>query len=221
MIIVDLIILAVLLICIGLGYKRGLTGCLLKIISFVLAIVIACILFKPVANIIINNTQIDDDLEKSIKNIIVKTKEEIENNVETINDNTTMPTVVEKYINETIENTSDDIREKVADATARKVAITIINAGTWIILFIIAKILLVVLKIISNWITKLPIIKQFDKLGGIIYGLAEALIIIYFAMAIISFISPMIPDSAIILSIKKSFLGSFMYNSNLLLKIIF
>ena len=56
MIIVDLIILAVLLICIGLGYKRGLTGCLLKIISFVLAIVIACILFKPVANIIINNT---------------------------------------------------------------------------------------------------------------------------------------------------------------------
>ena len=220
MIIVDLIILAVLLICIGLGYKRGLTGCLLKIISFVLAIVIACILFKPVANIIINNTQIDDDLEKSIKNIIVKpedgneTKEEIENNTETINDNTTMPTVVEKYINETIENTSDDIREKVADATARKVAITIINAGTWIIL-------LVVLKIISNWITKLPIIKQFDKLGGIIYGLAEALIIIYFVMAIISFISPMIPDSTIILSIKKSFLGSFMYNSNLLLKIIF
>ena len=223
MIIVDLIILAVLLICIGLGYKRGLTGCLLKIISFVLAIVIACILFKPVANIIINNTQIDDDLEKSIKNIIVKpedgneTKEEIENNTETINDNTTMPTVVEKYINETIENTSDDIREKVA----RKVAITIINAGTWIILFIIAKILLVVLKIISNWITKLPIIKQFDKLGGIIYGLAEALIIIYFVMAIIFFISPMIPDSTIILSIKKSFLGSFMYNSNLLLKIIF
>ena len=219
MIIVDLIILAVLLICIGLGYKRGLTGCLLKIISFVLAIVIACILFKPVANIIINNTQIDDDLEKSIKNIIVKpedgneTKEEIENNTETINDNTTMPTVVEKYINETMENTSDDIREKVA--------ITIINAGTWIILFIIAKILLVVLKIISNWITKLPIIKQFDKLGGIIYGLAEALIIIYFVMAIISFISPMIPDSTIILSIKKSFLGSFMYNSNLLLKIIF
>lgn len=89
-----------------------------KIISFVLAIVIACILFKPVANIIINNTQIDDDLEKSIKNIIVKpedgneTKEEIENNTETINDNTTMPTVVEKYINETMENTSDDIREK-------------------------------------------------------------------------------------------------------------
>ena len=148
--------------------------------------------------IIINNTQIDDDLEKSIKNIIVKpedgneTKEEIENNTETINDNTTMPTVVEKYINETIENTSDDIREKVADATARKVAITIIRR-----------------------------VADPGDYHRIIYGLAEALIIIYFVMAIISFISPMIPDSTIILSIKKSFLGSFMYNSNLLLKIIF
>lgn len=222
MIIVDLIILVVLLICIGLGYKRGLTGCLLKIISFILAIVIACILFKPVANIIINNTQIDDDLEKSIKSIIVKQEDEtIKNSEDPMDDNTTMPTVVENYINETIENTTDDIREKVADATARKVAITIINAGTWIILFIIAKILLVILKIISNWITKLPVIKQFDKLGGILYGLVEALIIIYFIMAIISFVSPMIPNSAIILSIKKSFIGSFMYNSNLLLKIIF
>ena len=58
-----------------------------------LAIVIACILFKPVANIIINNTQIDDDLEKSIKNIIVKpedgneTKEEIEDIMDKQNKN--------------------------------------------------------------------------------------------------------------------------------------
>ncbi len=30
MLIVDLVIVAIILLCVGLGYKRGLTGCLLK-----------------------------------------------------------------------------------------------------------------------------------------------------------------------------------------------
>ena len=36
MLIVDLVIVAIILLCVGLGYKRGLTGCLLKIISFII-----------------------------------------------------------------------------------------------------------------------------------------------------------------------------------------
>ena len=58
MLIVDLVIVAIILLCVGLGYKRGLTGCLLKIISFILAIIVACILFKPVSILIINNIDI-------------------------------------------------------------------------------------------------------------------------------------------------------------------
>ena len=212
MLIVDLVIVAIILLCVGLGYKRGLTGCLLKIISFILAIIVACILFKPVSILIINNTQIDENLENSIRSVIIKQEEE-KNEVEKTEEDTTMPTVVQEYINETLEDATNDVKNKVATL--------IINAGVWITIFIIAKILLLVIKLITKWITKLPVIKQFDKLGGIIYGLLEALIIIYIILAIISFLSPMLPNSILILSIKKSFIGSFMYNSNLLLKIIF
>ena len=58
-------------------------------------------------------------------------------------------------------------------------------------LFIIARIALIVLKFITALIAKLPVIKQFDKLGGIIYGLLEGLVITYLALALISFITPM------------------------------
>ena len=47
-IIIDIVIVAIIALCLFLGYRRGLTGSLLKILSFVLAIVIAFILFKPV-----------------------------------------------------------------------------------------------------------------------------------------------------------------------------
>ena len=67
-VIIDLIIVAVIAICIIIGYVRGLTGCLIKILSFVLSLVIAFILFVPVSNFVIENTQIDENLEKHTKN---------------------------------------------------------------------------------------------------------------------------------------------------------
>ena len=61
-IIVDLIIIVVVLLFIFLGYKKGLTGSLIKLLSFIIAIVVAFVLYKPVANAVIENTVIDDNI---------------------------------------------------------------------------------------------------------------------------------------------------------------
>ena len=47
-IIVDIAILAIIVLCIIIGYVRGLTGSLIKIVSFVLSLIIAFILFVPI-----------------------------------------------------------------------------------------------------------------------------------------------------------------------------
>ena len=47
-IIIDIVIVAIIALCIFFGYKRGLTGSLLKILSLFLDIFIEFILFKPV-----------------------------------------------------------------------------------------------------------------------------------------------------------------------------
>lgn len=210
-IIVDLVILAIFILCIIIGYVRGLTGSLIKILSFVLSIVIAFILFVPVSNLIINNTQIDDNLEQSIREMIIGNSEEEEQK---------MPEAITDYIEQQVEAASDSAKEAIADSTAQEVALTIVKAGTWIALFIIARILLIFLRFITSLIAKLPVIKQFDKLGGIIYGVIEGLIIIYVLLAIISFVSPM-TNGTLTNAIESSYVGSMMYNNNLLLKIIF
>ena len=210
-IIVDLVILAIFIICIIIGYVRGLTGSLIKILSFVLSIVIAFILFVPISNLIINNTQIDDNLEQSIREMIIGNSEEEEQK---------MPEAITDYIEQQVESASDSAKEAIADSTAREVSLTIVKAGTWIVLFIVARILLIFLRFITALIAKLPVIKQFDKLGGIIYGVIEGLIIIYVLLAIISFVSPM-TNGALTNAIEQSYVGSMMYNNNLLLEIIF
>ena len=212
-IIVDLIIVGILVLCIFLGYKRGLTGSLLKIVTFLLALIIAFILFKPVSNFIINNTKLDENLESSIKSMFL----EVEENDTSSN----MPTAMTDYINKVIEDAADDAKTAVVETAARDVAISIINLGVVIVVYIIARIILLFVKGIASLITKLPVIKQFDKLGGIIFGLLKALVIIYVILAIISFVSTVITDSGVIDAINQSFIGKGMYNNNILLEIVF
>lgn len=220
-IIIDLVILGILILCIALGYHKGLTGSLLKIVSFVLALVIAFVLFKPVSNFIINNTNWDENLEQGIRNVIVENEETTDSEEAKDDENQDMPTVMIEYINKTVEEAGNDAKEAVADVAAKNVATIIINAGVWIGLFIIARIILFFVKGLASLITKLPVIKQFDKLGGIIYGMIEAVIIIYGILAILSFVSPLVANSGIIDAVQNSFVGSAMYNNNLLLKLIF
>lgn len=236
-IIIDVIIIAILAICIGLGFKRGLTGSLLKIVSFILALIIAFVLFKPVSNFIIDNTNWDETLEQSIRQIFIEETMQ-ENNIQEQNKNTentqvsneqiqenektqSMPDVMINYINEAVENVGTEAKNAIVESTARNVATTIINIGVLIALFLVSRIVLIFIKGLTQLITKLPVIKQFDKLGGIIYGLLEALVIIYVILTILSLVSPLISNSGIIQAIENSFIGSVMYDNNLLLKLIF
>lgn len=212
-IIIDLIIVGIIALCVIVGYAKGLTGALIKIVSFVLSLVIAFILYMPISNYIINNTQIDDMIENTIRESILKNDDQTKKEEN-------MPTAITDYINQKVEDASNSVKENVVNSTAKDVSQTIVRAGTWIMLFIIARIALIVLKFITALIAKLPVIKQFDKLGGIIYGLLEGLVITYFALALISFITPMTKGN-LSSDINKSYIGSGMYNNNLLLKIIF
>lgn len=220
-IVIDAIILGILVLCIALGYRKGLTGSLLKIVSFVLALVIAFVLFKPVSNFIIDKTNWDENLEQGIRDTILNDQQPEDTKPDTDEADQSMPSVMMEYINKTVENAGNEAKEAVVDATARDVSVTIINSAVWFALFLLARVILIFVKGLANLITSLPLIKQVDKLGGILYGVIEAFIVIYGILALLSFISPVVSGTGILEAIQKSFIGSGMYNNNLLLKLIF
>lgn len=216
-IIIDLIIVAIIALCVFFGYKKGLTKCIIKILSFIIALVVAAILFKPVSNFVINNTQIDDKIKEAVVNIV---KEDVEETGE-VKEDSNLPKAMVNYINESVENAVDDVKNNAIQVAAEGIATISINVGVAILLFIITRIALIFVSALSKIITDLPIIKQFDKTGGIIYGLLKSFVIIFVILALISFISPMIEQTGIIVAINKSFIGSILYNNNILLNIVF
>ena len=173
----DLIIVLIIVLFTFIGYKRGLVKTAINILSFFIALVISIALYKTVGNIVINNTEIDEKIEATITSKI--TSENLE----------------EKY--EILPNALVETGENAVNDMAKALTEKIIYIGVFIILFVALKIVLVFVKILADLITKLPIIKQFDKTGGIIYGLVKGILIVTVIFAVISLTSPMINDEYI------------------------
>lgn len=206
-VIIDIIICLIIGICVFFGYKRGLTGVIVKLLSFVLSIVISLVLFRPVSLLIINNTDIDDNIAHSVENILNSSE----------NDKQKKPEVLVKSMDKSIKNAQNEIKENINNYIAKNIAEGIINLLVMTILFIISRVTLFFVKFIFKTITDLPIIKQIDKAGGTIYGILEALLIIYVSLLIISFIK--VPELQ--LAINTSIITSFFYNNNILLMLFF
>lgn len=205
-IIADIIVILILVICIFFGVKRGLTGVIVRLLSIVISLVLSLILFKPVSAIIINHTDIYNNLTSTIENSL-NSKDE---NAEETN---TEPNIILESINKQVET----VKENTNNVIAKSIAEVIINLIVIVVLFIIINIIMFFLKFIFGAIASLPIIKQLDKLGGFIYGLIEGILIIYIVLAILSFVNV----QELQLAIKTSYIASILYNNNLLLMLFF
>lgn len=212
--IVDLIVIAILLLCVFTGYKRGLTGCLIKIFSFLIAIVVAFILFKPISNIVIDNTNYDEKIQTSIV-------EMFENNDKDDNGNSEYKSPIMTHISNEIEDAAEEKKKEIVNNVATSISVKVINVLVFICLFILTRLLLIFVKALTNLITKLPLIKQCDKIGGIIYGILQGLVILFILFALITFISTITNQYALLEIINKSYIASILCNNNILLNIVF
>lgn len=217
-IIIDLIVIGIIALCIFMGYKRGLVGVAFKILSFIIAIIITMILFKPVSNFIINNTTMATTIQNAITQRIKI--QDIESG-EIKKEESNLPNVVVDYINEEATGKINETKNNMADELAKELTITAINIIVIVALFIISRILLIFAKTILESVAEIPIIKQFDKAGGTIYGFLKGMIIIYVILTIISFALPMLEKTALLEAINNTILTKILYNNNIILKIFF
>jgi hypothetical protein len=211
-IVFDIVIALIILINIYICYQKGLVKLAVGLIAVVVSIILAILLYKPISDIIIKNTEIDDNIEKSIiENFTVN-----EESSEQVEDNGLM-IYMEKYVDNAVNKTKNQIVIEAAGTIANK----LINIGVMIGIFIVVRVALILLTFIADVITELPLIKQFNVAGGIVYGVIKSLLIIYVALAIVFFIVYTTGNTTISEAIANSYITKFFYNNNILLTIIF
>ena len=205
-IIIDIIFICILALSIYLGYKKGLVKVIFNVFAFLIAIILTVILYRPITNMVINNTELD---EKIANVIIEKGTVEVENS----SGNKT----IDKYV----ENTKKNIQNDVVNTTAKSLSENLVGIIVMVSLFIILRIVLIVIAFFANSLAELPIVKQFNKVGGTIYGVLEGIIIVLAVLAIVYFISSITKDSNIVSVINTSIITKYVYYNNPILNIIF
>lgn len=221
-ILVDLVIVSIIISNTFWGYRKGLVSVVFKIITFIVSLLIVFVLYKPVSQAIINGTEIDEKLTVALQeNLTGLTIAEGSNDVFTVEGTNTvsegMVSLIESFVEEALQESATDPVQYVAS----KLAVFMVQTGTFLLLFILSRFLLLFVRFAAELIANLPIIKLFNKSGGLIYGVVKGFFVVYLILAVFSLISPIIYEFGIIQAILDSSLGSGMYNNNLILNIFF
>lgn len=213
-IILDIILIAIILLNVIICYKKGLVKLAVGLVAVFISLVLALMLYKPVSNIIIKNTEIDEKIKESIISTLTT-----ENNESEINDSSDkgMMKYMQSYVDDAVNKTKNEIVIESAEVVSNK----IINICAFLGVFVVARILAFLLTIIADLIMSLPILKQFNKAGGIVYGIIKALLIIYVILAIIFVLTYITGNTTISEIISKSCITKIFYNNNILLGLIF
>ena len=206
------LIIAIIALNVFICYKKGLVKLAVGLIAVVAAIILALVFYKPVSNLIIENTELDENIEKAIiNNFTSETQEGQEVRYVSVLD------YLQKYVDDAVNKTQTEI----VTQTAGMMAVKIINVAVLIGIFLLVRVVLLLLTFISDIITSLPILKQFNEVGGVLYGAIKALLIIYIILTIVFFIMCYTSNSTIADAINSSYVTKFFYEHNLLLNILF
>jgi len=211
-IILDVIIVAILAINVYLCYKKGLVNLAVGLIAVVAAIILSVIFYKPITNLVVENTGFDEAIENTIIETFVPEGTDA-GQVQYVGILSFLETEVGNVVNQT----QNEVMYETAGAMAEKV----INLIVFIAIFTIVRVALFALTFVADAITSLPILKQLDDVGGILYGLVKALLIIYVVLAIVSLIVTFTASTSISDVISSSYVTKFFYNNNILLNLIF
>ena len=194
-IVVDFIIVAIILLSTFLAYRKGLITLAIQLVAVVIAVILTLLLYKPVSNVIINGTGIDETIQNAI--------------LEEAND---IMTNEERGANQVVET----IQNNMLPETARAISINIIEGTVILVLYIVIRIALKFVTAIANLVSKLPVLNQLNQLGGIIYGILRGVLIVYVILLLVNLSGEIEPQNHVYTAVEESYIGKMMNENNIL-----
>ena len=220
------------------GWCKGFFRLVISLAGTIVIIIAVVIVSPQVSRFIINNTGIYENTEKRVISVFLEKLYSEENDEEGIKDNT--ETQDEEYISDDTLSHLDipdifknDLIEKNASSmyqallatvfkeyVAGYIARIIINAGSFVGVYVIFWLSLKLMLKSSDLIAKLPVIRKLNKLLGALIGGAEALIIVWIVFFIIIMFMGNEFGGKLLRAVQDSMFLSYLFNNNFLFRFI-
>lgn len=191
-IIIDIILIAIVLLSAFLGYKKGLVKLGAKLFAGIIAIILTIIVYKPVSGMIINNTSIDEKIKDTI----------IQNATDVIDKKEQMPNSI-----------TNQLENNILPEQAENLSKNVVYAVTAVVLFIVVKIILSIVISLMDFVANLPVLKQFNEVGGIVYGLVRGVLIVGICILLMGAYTKINPESELNSKIQSTHITKMIYEN--------
>ncbi len=206
--IIDIIALAIIILCVVIGIKKGFIKTFFGTLSFIIAIILTIATINPVSEYV-SKTEVGKFIyEKTEINILQK-------GISTNEDEST-------YYNEFLENIIDmdsviqntqDMQKEVSEKIGDMALKTITGLAIFVIYLILLKIISKILDLVSH----LPLLNAFNKVGGFIAGGINAYILIMIFSSAVTFLGTMYENNILSTQLEESMIVKYLSQYNLFL----
>ena len=211
--VIDILLILVIALSAFIGYKKGFVKVIVKLGTFLIALVLAFLLQSSVAKFIGEDIGFKNTISTTVQNKLsdyAKSKED---------DKKTDIKMLEKTIDE-INSAAEEKKAEVIQKWANNIADFILKGLSFIIIFFTVAIVMGIISLILNTVVKVPVL---DTLNGVL-GLGSAVILMVFRimilLTIIYFMSPLEIVEPVINYINTSCITKLLYENNIIVSIL-
>lgn len=215
--IADLIVLLLVGVTTFIGYKRGFVKTAFGMLSFLIAVIIATTFYKLLATQLINNTKIDDWIYDTIS-------QKIEDNTVDSNDRQLDDSIfILENLPEKIKDELDieGTKTRAKSFIAEKAVNIGMNLISFVIIYVVSRIGLIIACFALDLVAKLPVLKQANEILGLIFGAFQGLFSVFTALAIIMLLTSVLNMEWLLGYIKGSLIASILYENNFIIWLLF
>ena len=225
----DVIIIAIIASSVVFGVLRGFTITVLRFASFFVSAFLAYILYPVVARFLgsgfLNSLSVYAEGSEHIYNADLAGKlvsSLSPDQIDTVVNNSNLPAPFDAALHSNLSGQALASQNVTTlgdyfDVTVANVLLGIIS---FLLLFLLFRLILSIVINATNYVTRLPVLKQFNSLLGGAIGLVRGVLIVFVVFMIAPLIITFLPGESITQYIDGSLLAPFFYNSNFLLSLI-
>ncbi|HOO11354.1 MAG TPA: CvpA family protein [Bacillota bacterium] len=206
---VDGIILAVLIVSTMKGYLQGFVTTLINTVAFFAAIIAARLYYADLARYLKDNTNFFNKIYALVLDSLKGDSSLFEGALSGGRD---LPEAFESLIPPS--GAVSAAQGYALAGIAQAVSGIIINLLSIILIFIAVRIAFAITAVLLNSLVRLPVLKQFNKLGGIAAGFIKGVVVLMLAFALVIPVTAIFPAEGLLRGIEGSAAAVYFYRYN-------
>ncbi len=220
------LLVVVLLILLGnaiIGMKVGFIKTVFSLVSLILALILTIWISPMVKNYMINNEKFYNGMVTKVEKLLPFGDEEVieEEQPEAIEGLSVPKSIKEGLLkNNTVESYKEMAITGFKQYVSRYLTGVIINSLSFIATFIAILLLLWVIFMALDLISKLPLLNQVNKTAGLLAGLVHGLILVWLFFILLNVFGGTAFGQSVLKLVGENEVLSLIYNNNVLLKFI-